>query len=247
MAIFIELTHISQCLSIIEESLQKGSYFIQLGHEKGDHLKIYYSLLSIQEIKKIKEKIIQIHALKDQERYEENGKELLFSSYKNGTLLTLNHIDSTKDFYFKNVKEGEVLKTFLMASGYLFLLALKEHSYGFIEKKRVNFSLMLLLLASSEFTKTSKNINAFLKRNYQDALIPDGTIAQLKTILFEAKEREVEPWEKEFKRESGKIIDQLGILYYIKILAIILDLKKGEKQYLKSVFSEFLKSIHIKV
>lgn len=247
MAIFIEPTHISQCLSIIEESLQNGSYFIQLGYEKGDHLKIYYSHLSIQEIKKIKEKIIQIHALKDQERYEENGKELLFSSYKNGTLLTLNHIESSKDFYFKNAKEGEILKTFLMASGYLFLLALKEHAYGFIEKKRVNFSLMLLLLASSEFTKTSKNVNGFLKRNYQDAMIPDGTIAQIKAILFEAKEREVEPWEKEFKRESGKIIDQLGILYYIKVLAIILDLKKGEKQNLKSVFSEFLKSIHIKV
>lgn len=247
MAIFIEPTHISQCLSIIEESLQNGSYFIQLGSEKGDHLKIFYSHLSIQEIQKIKEKIIQIHALKDQERYEENGKELLFSSYKNGTLLTLNHIDSSEDFYFKNVKEGEVLKTFLMASGYLFLLALKEHAYGFIEKKRVNFSLMLLLLASSEFTKTSKNVNGFLKRNYQDAMIPDGTIAQLKTILFEAKEREVEPWEKEFKRESEKIIDQLGILYYIKALAIILDLKKGEIQNLKSVFSEFLKSIHIKV
>ncbi len=247
MAIFIEPTHISQCLSIIEEMLQNGSYFIQLGSEKGDHLKIFYSHLSIQEIQKIKEKIIQIHALKDQERYEENGKELLFSSHKNGTLLTLNHIDSTKDFYFKNVKEGEILKTFLMDSGYLFLLALKEHAYGFIEKKRVNFSLMLLLLASSEFTKTSKNINAFLKRNYQDAMIPDGTISQLKTILFEANEREVEPWEKEFKMESGKIIDQLGILYYIKVLAIILDLKKGEKQNLKSVFSEFLKSIHIKV
>jgi hypothetical protein len=247
VAIFIEPTHISQCLSIVEESLQNGSYFIQLGSEKGDHLKIYYSHLSIQEIKKIKEKIIQIYALKDQEIYEETGKELLFSSYKNGTLLTLNHIDSTKDFYFKNVKEGEILKTFLMASGYLFLQSLKEHAYGFSEKKRVNFSLFLLLLASSEFTKSSKNVNAFLKRNYQEAKIPDGTIAQLNTILFETKESEVGSWENEFRMESEKIIDQLGILYYIKVLAIILDLKNGEKQYLKSVFSQFLKSIHIKV
>lgn len=156
MAIFTEHISISQCLSILEESLQNGSYFIQLGYEKGDHLKIYYSHLSIQEIQKIKEKIIQIHALKDQERYEENGKELLFSSYKNGTLLTLNHIESSKDFYFKNAKEGEILKTFLMASGYLFLLALKEHAYGFIEKKRVNFCLFLLILASSEFTKSNR-------------------------------------------------------------------------------------------
>ena len=210
-------------------------------------MKIFYSHLSIQEIKKIKEKIIQIHALKDLERYEENGKELLFSSYKNGTLLTLNHIDSTKEFYFKNVKEGEILKTFLMDSGYLFLLALKEHTYGFIEKKRMNFSLMLLVLASSEFTKTRKNVNAFLKCDYQEAMIPDGMLDQLKAALLDAKESEVGSWENEFKMESGKIIDQLGILYYIKILAIILDLKMREKQYLKTVFSQFLKSIHIKV
>ena len=247
IAIFIEPTNISQCLSIIEESFQKGSYFIQIGSEKGSHLKIYYSHLTIQEIKEIKGKIIQIHDFKEQGGYEENEKELLFSRYKNGTLLTLNHIDSTKDFNFKNSKEGEVLKTFLMASGCLFLLALKEHSYGFTEKKRVNFTLFLLLLASSEFTKTSKNVNAFLKRNYQDEMIPDGTIDQLKKILFNAKESEVGSWEKEFKVESGKIIDQLGILYYIKILAFILDLNKGEKQYLKSVFSKYLKSIHVKV
>ncbi len=247
MAIFIEPTHISQCLSIIEESLQNGSYFIQLGSEKGDHLRIFYSHLSIQEIKKMKEKIIQIHALKDQDKYDEKGKELLFSCFKNGTLLTLNHLDSTKDFYFKNAKEGEILKTFLMDSGYLFLLALKEHTYGFIEKKRVNFSLMLLVLVSSEFTKTSNTVNAFLKRNYQEDIIPDGILNQLKTFLLEIKKGEASFWENEFMVESGKIIEELGILYYIEVLAIILDLKIAEKRYLKSLFSEFLKSVHVKV
>lgn len=247
MAIFIEPTHISQCLSIIEESLQNGSYFIQLGSEKGNHLKIFYSHLSIQEIQKIKEKIIQIYALKDQERYEENGKELLFSSYKNGTLMTLNHIDSTKDFYYKNAPNGKVLKTFLMSSGCLFLKAIKDHSYCFLERKRVNFSLFLLLLVSSEYTLSSKGIKTLLKYSSKEIVISEGTIDQLKIVFQEIKEGEVSFWEKEFMVESRKIIDKLGLPYFMVVLSIILDLKSAEREYLKSAFSEFLKSIHIKV
>ena len=244
MAIFIEPNNIVKCLSILEETLQRGSYFIQLGAEKGDHLKVYFTHRSSQEFKKINEKIIQIHDLKEQDKNEE---ELLFSNYMKGTILMLKHIDSSKDFYYKNAHNGKVLNTFLLSSGYLFLQALKDHSYGFIEKRRVNFSLFLLLLVTSEYTKSSKNLSVFLKYSSNEIVIPEPTIAQLKIVLQEIKEGEVSFWEKEFMLESRKIIDKLGLQYFIDVLSIILDLKIVERDYLKSAYCELLKSVHVKV
>ncbi len=247
MAIFIKPTHISRCLSIIEESLQNGNYFIQIGSEKGNHLKVFLTHFSIKQLKNIKKKVGQIHELKDDGKFTENEKDLLFNNYKNGTLLMLNHIDDSQDFYFKKSSDGEVLKAFLMSSGHLFLQALKEHSYGYLEHRRINFSLFLFLLASSEFTKSEKSIIQFLNQNFKGAMLLESKVAQIKGLMQEIEEGDASYWEKEFKEKSGKIIATLGIGYFIEIVTVILDLKISERENIKSVLSQFLKSVHIKV
>ncbi len=247
MALFIEPNKVVQCLSFLEETLQKGSYFIQIGSEKGNHLKVFLRHFSNQQLKKIKKKVGQIHELKDDGKFTENENDLLFNNYKDGTVLMLNHIEANKDFYFKRANDGQVLKTFLMASGHLFLQALKEHFYGYLEHRRINFSLFLFLLASSEFTKSEKSIIQFLNQNFKGAMLLEGKVAQIKGLMQEIEEGDASFWEKEFKEESGKIIATLGIGYFIEIVTVILDLKISERENIKSALSQFLKSVHIKV